>query len=101
MEIIGSHFSNFYADEDRRAGEPQKTLETVEREGRLEKEGWRVRKAGSRLWANVVIDAIRDDDGKLMGYAKITRDITERREAQRQLEIAREALLQSQKMEAI
>src|ERR1700680_5068510 len=84
-----------------RAGEPQKTLEAVEREGRLEKEGWRVRKDGSRFWANVVIDAIRDDDGKLIGYAKITRDITERREAQRQLEMAREALLQSQKMEAI
>ena len=100
-EIIGSHFSKFYTDEDRRAGEPQKTLEAVEREGRLEKEGWRVRKDGSRFWANVVIDAIRDDDGKLIGYAKITRDITERRETQRQLDIAREALLQSQKMEAI
>jgi PAS domain S-box-containing protein len=100
-EIIGSHFSKFYTDEDRRAGEPQKTLEAVEREGRLEKEGWRVRKDGSRFWANVVIDAIRDDDGKHIGYAKITRDITERKEVQRQLEIAREALLQSQKMEAI
>ena len=100
-EIIGSHFSKFYTDEDRRAGEPQKTLEAVEREGRVEKEGWRVRKDGSRFWANVVIDAIRDDDGKLIGYAKITRDITERRETQRQLDIAREALLQSQKMEAI
>ena len=100
-EIIGSHFSKFYTDEDRRAGLPQKTLEAVEREGRSEKEGWRVRKDGSRFWANVVIDAIRDDDGKLIGYAKITRDITERKEAQRQLEIAREALLQSQKMEAI
>src|ERR1700682_5374364 len=100
-EIIGSHCSKFYTDEDRRAGEPQKTLEAVEREGRLDKEGWRARKDGSRFWANVVIDAIRDDDGKLIGYAKITRDIPERREAQRQLEIAREALLQSQKMEAI
>src|SRR6266436_4641272 len=100
-EIIGSHFSKFYTDEDRRAGEPQKTLEAVEREGRLEKEGWRVRKDGSRFWANVVINAIRDDDGKPIGYAKITRDITEMKEAQRQLEIAREALLQSQKMEAI
>ena len=100
-EIIGCHFSKFYTDEDREAGEPQKTLEAVEREGRLEKEGWRVRKDGRRFWANVVIDAIRDDDGKLIGYAKITRDITERRETQRQLEIAREALLQSQKMEAI
>jgi PAS domain S-box-containing protein len=100
-EIIGNHFSIFYTDEDREAGEPQKVLEVVERDGRLEKEGWRVRKDGSRFWAHVVIDAIRDDDGKLIGYAKITRDITERREAQRQLETAREALLQSQKMEAI
>ena len=100
-EIIGSHFSRFYTDEDREAGEPQKTLEAVEREGRLEREGWRVRKDGSRFWANVVIDAIRDDDGKPIGYAKITRDITERKETQRQLDIAREALLQSQKMEAI
>ncbi len=100
-EIIGTHFSKFYTDEDREAGEPQKTLEAAEREGRSEKEGWRVRKDGSRFWANVVIDAIRDDEGKLIGYAKITRDITERKEAQRQLEAAREALLQSQKMEAI
>jgi PAS domain S-box-containing protein len=100
-EIIGSHFSIFYTDEDREAGEPQKVLEAVERDGRLEKEGWRVRKDGSRFWAHVVIDAIRDDDGKLIGYAKITRDITERQEAQRQLETAGEALLQSQKMEAI
>jgi len=100
-EIIGNHFSIFYTDEDRKAGEPQKALEAVERDGRLEKEAWRVRKDGSRFWAHVIIDAIRDDDGKLIGYAKITRDITERREAQRQLEVAREALTQSQKMEAI
>jgi PAS domain S-box-containing protein len=100
-EIVGNHFSIFYTDEDRAAGEPQKVLEAVERDGRLEREGWRVRKDGSRFWAHVVIDAIRGDDGKLIGYAKITRDITERREAQRQLEAAREALLQSQKMEAI
>jgi len=101
LEIIGNHFSIFYTDEDRKAGEPQKALEAVERDGRLEKEAWRVRKDGSRFWAHVIIDAIRDDDGKLIGYAKITRDITERREAQRQLEVAREALMQSQKMEAI
>jgi len=100
-EIIGNHFSKFYTVEDREAGEPQKALETVEREGRSEKEGWRVRKDGSRFWAHVVIDAIRDDQGKLVGYAKITRDITERKKAQEQLEAAREALLQSQKMEAI
>ena len=95
------HFSKFYTDEDRQTGEPQKALQTVEREGRFEKEGWRVRKDGTRFWAHVVIDAIRDDHGKLIGYAKITRDITERKNAQQQLEAAREALLQSQKMEAI
>ena len=100
-EIVGAHFSKFYTDEDREAGEPQKALETAERDGRFEKEGWRVRKDGSRFWAHVVIDAIRDDFGKLVGYAKITRDITERKKSQEQLEGAREALLQSQKMEAI
>ena len=80
---------------------PQKALEIVEREGRFEKEGERIRKDGSRFWAHVVIDAIRDDAGELIGYAKITRDITERWEAQKKLEKIRDALLQSQKMEAI
>jgi PAS domain S-box-containing protein len=100
-EVIGTHFSRFYTDEDRDTGEPQKALDTVRREGRFEKEGWRLRKDGSRFWAHVVIDAIRDDDGQLIGYAKITRDITERREIALKLEQTREALLQSQKMEAI
>jgi PAS domain S-box-containing protein len=100
-EIIGNHFSKFYTDEDRKTGQPQKALQTAEREGRFEKEGWRVRKDGTRFWAHVVIDTIRDDHGKLIGYAKITRDITERKNAQQQLEATREALLQSQKMEAI
>ena len=100
-EIIGSHFSRFYTEEDKAAGAPQKALDTVAKVGRFEKEGWRVRKDGNRFWAHVVIDAIRNDDGELLGYAKITRDITERREAQQQLERTREALFQSQKMEAI
>jgi PAS domain S-box-containing protein len=100
-EVIGSHFSRFYTEEDRAAGGPGKALETAEREGRFEKEGWRLRKDGSRFWAHVVIDAVRDDNGELIGFAKITRDITERREAQQQLEKAREYLAQSQKMEAI
>ena len=100
-EIIGRHFSQFYTDEDRKAGEPQRALETAEREGRFEKEGWRVRKDGSRFWAHVVIDPIRDDRGEILGYAKITRDITERRDAQQKLEKTREALFQSQKMDAI
>jgi PAS domain S-box-containing protein len=100
-EILGNHFSLFYTEEDKAAGLPQAALDTVKREGRFEREGWRVRKDGTRFYANVVIDAIRDDDGELIGFAKITRDITERREAQINLERTREALAQSQKMEAI
>ena len=100
-EIIGRHFSQFYTEEDRAAGLPQLALSTVQREGRFEREGWRVRKDGSRFWAHVVIDPIRRENGDLLGFAKITRDITERREAQETLERTREAFLQSQKMEAI
>jgi PAS domain S-box-containing protein len=100
-EIIGRHFSQFYTEEDRQAGMPQIALETAARDGRFEKEGWRIRKDGSKFVANVVIDAIRAPDGKLLGFAKITRDITERREAERALQAAREALFQSQKMDAI
>jgi PAS domain S-box-containing protein len=100
-EIVGQHFSRFYTEEDREKGEPQLGLETAAREGRFEKEGWRVRKDGTRFWANVVIDTIRDEDGALIGYAKVTRDITERMLAQRALEQTRDALSQSQKMEVI
>jgi PAS domain S-box-containing protein len=100
-EIIGRHFSGFYTEEDRKAGLPQKALEIAAREGRFEKEGWRVRKDGTKFFANVVIDPIRDTSGILVGFAKITRDITERMNAARALDETREALLQSQKMEAI
>jgi PAS domain S-box-containing protein len=100
-EIIGVHFSRFYTQEDLDSGLPRKALEVAAREGRFENEGKRVRRDGTTFWANVVIDAIRDDSGNLIGFAKITRDITERREAQRALETAREALFQSQKMDAI
>ncbi|CAM5775498.1 histidine kinase [Labrys miyagiensis] len=100
-EIIGEHFSRFYTPEDRAAGEPAKALATAAAEGRYEKEGWRVRKDGTRFRANVIIDAIRDGNGTLIGFAKITRDITERVAAQRALDEAREALAQSQKVEAI
>jgi PAS domain S-box-containing protein len=100
-EIIGRHFSQFYTDEDRAAGEPHRALETAKREGKFEKEGWRVRKDGTGFWAHVVIDPLRDETGKLLGFAKITKDITERREAQAKLDKTREALNQSQKMEAI
>jgi PAS domain S-box-containing protein len=100
-EIIGKHFSLFYTDEDRASGEPERALATALREGRFEKESWRVRKDGTRFWANIVIDPIRNDDGTLLGFAKITRDFTERQAAQQELERAREALFQSQKMEAV
>jgi len=100
-EIIGRHFSTFYTEEDRQAGEPQKALDTAAAEGRFEKEGWRVRKDGERFWCHIIIDPIRDDSGEVIGFAKVTRDITERRNAQIALEQAREALFQSQKMEAI
>jgi PAS domain S-box-containing protein len=100
-EIIGEHFSRFYSEEDRAAGIPKTALETARREGRFEAEGWRLRKDGTRFWANVVIDPIRTPDGRLLGFAKITRDLTERKRSQEELERTREAFFQSQKMEAI
>jgi PAS domain S-box-containing protein len=100
-EIVGQHFSIFYGDEERAAGEPERNLQLARDQGSVEREGWRVRKDGTRFWAHVVIDALRDEKGTLIGFAKVTRDITERREAQKELEQAREALFQSQKMEAI
>ena len=100
-EIVGQHFSRFYTEEDRAAGLPAEALATALREGRFEKEGWRVRKDGSRFWASIVVDPIRGPDGAVLGFAKITRDITERRAAERQLEETRNALFQSQKMDAI
>jgi PAS domain S-box-containing protein len=93
-EIIGRHFSQFYTEEDLQDGLPGRVLETARRTGKYEAEGWRVRKGGTRFWANVVIDAIHDETGRLIGFAKITRDLTERRAAEEQLR-------QAQKMEAI
>jgi PAS domain S-box-containing protein len=100
-EIIGQHFSRFYTEEDRAKGEPERGLGTAAREGKFEIEGWRVRRDGTRFWAHVVVDALRDESGVLKGFAKITRDITERRNSQVALDRAREALFQSQKTEAI
>ena len=93
-EIMGQHFSRFYTKEDREAGIPRIALETAGREGRFEAEGWRVRKDGSRFWASVIIDPIRNDDGELVGFAKVTRDLSEKRAIEEQLR-------QSQKMEAV
>jgi PAS domain S-box-containing protein len=100
-EVIGEHFSKFYTEEDQRKGMPERALETAAREERFESEGWRVHKSGKKFYAHVIIDAIHDEQGILLGFAKITRDITERREAQLALEKTRETLFQSQKMEAI
>ncbi len=100
-EIIGEHFSRFYTPEDVEARVPWKALETAEREGRFTAEGWRQRKDGTRFWASVVIDTIRDEHGVLIGFAKVTRDLTERRAAQLDLERSQQALFQSQKMEAV
>lgn len=100
-EIIGQHFSRFYTDDDRGVGKPQKALDTAIREGRFEGEGWRVRKDGTHFWSHVVIDPIYDPSGQLLGFAKITRDLTDRKMAQQALEKTREALFQAQKMQAI
>ncbi|HEY0104188.1 MAG TPA: PAS domain S-box protein [Brevundimonas sp.] len=100
-EIIGQHFSRFYAAEDQAAGVPARALRTALDEGRFEAEGWRYRKDGTQFWANVVIDPVRNDSGTLIGFAKITRDLTERRGSQLALEQAQQAFFQSQKMEAI
>src|SRR6476660_8857540 len=100
-EILGQHFSRFYIDEDRAARLPTLALAAAAKDGRFEREGWRVRKDGSRFWAHVIVDPIRNPAGELVGYAKITRDLTERRDAQLALERTREVLFQSQKMEAV
>jgi PAS domain S-box-containing protein len=93
-EITGQHFSRFYSADDVANGVPERMLRTATEHGRAEAEGWRVRKDGSRFWASVVISAIRDADGRLIGFAKVTRDLTERRAAE-------ERVRQAQKMEAI
>jgi len=93
-EIVGQHFSRFYTDQDREDRIPEKALETAARTGKIEMEGWRVRKDGTTFWASVVINAIRDASGQVVGFAKVTRDLTERRETE-------ERQRQSQKMESV
>ena len=100
-EIVGQHFSRFYTDEDRANKEPARALATALSEGKYEKEAQRVRKDGTRFWAHVVIDPIHDETGEHVGFAKITRDITARRQAELELEEARAALFQSQKLQAL
>lgn len=92
-EIVGGHFSQFYTPEDRARGLPEEALARARSEGRFEGEGWRLRKDGSRFWALVVIDAVRDDAGELVGFAKITRDISERRAMEERLRESEQRLL--------
>ncbi len=99
-EIIGRHFSCFYTETDRANGKPLRALQIARDQGRYEEEGWRVRKDGTFFWASVIIDPIREDD-QLVGFAKITRDITERREAQLKLEQMQKQLAESQKLDAL
>src|SRR6201985_1916372 len=99
-EILGQHFSRFYTETDRANGKPARALGIAEQHGRYEEEGWRVRKDGTFFWASVVIDPIRED-GRLVGFAKITRDITERRNAQLKLEQMQKHLAEAQKLDAL
>ncbi len=100
-EIVGQHVSRFYTDDDRARNEPERGLAAAALDGRFEREGWRLRKDGTIFWAHVVIDAIRNEAGMLVGFAKVTRDMTEKVKAQQALEQAQQALFQSQKMDAI
>jgi PAS domain S-box-containing protein len=100
-EIIGKNFSVFYTDEDKHAEKHLTGLEAAAREGRYEAEGWRVRKDGSRFWVNALVHPIRDKRDDVTGYVKVTRDITEKLRQKDALERARNAALQSQKMEAV
>ncbi|MFH6784269.1 MULTISPECIES: MHYT domain-containing protein [Methylobacterium] len=100
-EIVGTHFSRFYTEEDRAVGAPERALATAAGSGKFEAEGWRVRRDGTRFWASVVIDPVLGEDGRLVGFAKVTRDITERKRAEAALEQAQAALAQAQKMEAV
>ncbi|PPQ34818.1 hybrid sensor histidine kinase/response regulator [Rhodopila globiformis] len=100
-EVVGRHFSLFHTPEDRDRGEPARTLETAIREGRFETEAWRVRKGGERFWAHVSIDPIRNEDGAIVGFAKVTHDLTEATGTRVALDRARDAIFQAQKMEAI
>ena len=100
-EIVGQHFSQFYTEKDKAAGIPARALQNAAEKGRFEAEGWRVKKDGSLFWANVIIDPVKDETGSLIGFAKITRDITERRNAQIALEKAQAERGHAQKMEAL
>ena len=100
-EIIGKHFGIFYRPDERRAGEPNRTLGVATQRGKHEVEGWRIRKNGTPFFVTGSVCSIRDDAGNLVGFANILRDLTERRDAHEQLAQTREQLAMAQKMEAI
>ncbi|MDN4985332.1 PAS domain S-box protein [Bradyrhizobium sp. WYCCWR 13022] len=100
-EIIGRHFSAFYTPEDLEKEVPKRALAEAAEKGRFEAEGWRLRKDGTRFWASVVIDRITDESGTIVGFAKVTRDLTERKQAQDELQRVQEQLVASQKLEAV
>jgi PAS domain S-box-containing protein len=100
-DVLGKNFEIFFTDEDRKTNKPAAALAVAAETGRFEDEGWRLRKDGTRFWALAVLDAIHDESGDLIGFAKVTRDVTERHRAQQAVEEAREQFFQAQKLEAI
>ncbi|HEV3026706.1 MAG TPA: PAS domain S-box protein, partial [Planctomycetota bacterium] len=100
-EILGRHFSAFFVPEDLASGKPARLLEAAARQGHVEDEGWRLRKDGSRLWSNVVITALKDSTGRLLGFSKVTRDMSERRKAEEERHRMQTSMLQGQKLQAI
>lgn len=100
-EIVGQHFSRFYTPDDQASGKPARALQIALDSGHYNEEGWRVRKDGSFFWASVAIDPIRNDAGELVGFAKITRDISERKKAEERLGLMQRQLAESQKLDAL
>jgi PAS domain S-box-containing protein len=100
-EIVGHHFRKFYTSDDQTRGIPEHALDCARKFGRYESDGWRVRRDGSRFWASAVLSAVRNNKGKLLGFAKVTRDMTEKHQARMALESTRAELVQAQKMEAV
>src|SRR5690242_5718991 len=94
-EIIGQHFSRFYPPEEAARGKAEQELKTAAEHGRFEDEGWRMRKDGTRFWANVVVTALRGENGELWGFGKLTRDLTERRQAEEQIKRQAQEILET------